>query len=86
MTFPDPILPPAPQRDTVARLEAELRQYKDIVARQDELLRALQTANEGAYRDQYDAAGGPHLCPAHPLGETVARPRPGIRDLAGGAP
>lgn len=75
----------------VARLENDLtevtqrnRQLTDLASSQDERLRAAQTENEAAYRHAYDAASGPHFCPNSPFGELVARPRPGISDIAKG--
>ncbi|MGW6531392.1 hypothetical protein [Streptomyces venezuelae] len=89
MTVTNPsVIPPeeAALRRKLDRLQAELRQYKELAARQEERLQVLQAANEGAYRDQYDAASGPHLCTASPFGEVAAGPRTSISDMIGRRP
>ncbi|MEU5580994.1 hypothetical protein ABZ791_30425 [Streptomyces huasconensis] len=75
-------------RRQVDRLTAELvdmqRQngdLRELATRQDERLRVVQSMNEAAYKEAYNAAAGPHFCHGKPFG---ARPRPGIRDLANG--
>ncbi|MEU5772628.1 hypothetical protein ABZ819_04900 [Streptomyces venezuelae] len=85
MTLIEPsVMPPeeAALRRQVDQLQAELRDYKELAALQAERLDVLQTANEGAYRDQYDAAGGPHLCPGSPFGQTAPTPTFEDRDEA----
>ncbi|MYY79692.1 MULTISPECIES: hypothetical protein [unclassified Streptomyces] len=85
MTVTEPsVIPPeeATLRRKLDRLQAELRQYKELAASQAERLHILQAANEGAYRDQYDAAAGPHLCPASPFGQAAPTPTFEDRDEA----
>lgn len=38
---------------------------------------AEQAANEAAYRNDYDATGGPRFDPAQPFGSLPAEPTPG---------
>lgn len=55
------------------RLEAENRRLREHVAALTERLAALQTANEGAYRELRTATGGPVFDTAQPFGSDPKR-------------
>ncbi|MGP4085444.1 hypothetical protein [Streptomyces sp. KR55] len=67
------------------RLESENRRLRNQVASLNERLTQLQAANEGHYRAQYDATGGPQFDTAQPFGHEPKR-RLGTLWMKGGTP
>lgn len=55
------------------RLRAENRDLRGMVKALSDQVIALQAANEGAYREQYDAAGGPRFDKLRPFGHLTER-------------
>ncbi|MEU1596164.1 hypothetical protein ABZ468_25725 [Streptomyces sp. NPDC005708] len=55
------------------QLTAENRDLRDQLAAATERLVELQAANEGHYRQQYDATGGPRFDKGQPFGSEPKR-------------
>ncbi|MER5909542.1 hypothetical protein ABT124_03300 [Streptomyces sp. NPDC001982] len=67
------------------QLAAENRDLRDQLAALTERLADLQTANEGHYREQHDATGGPRFDTGQPFG-SEPKPKLGALWLKGGTP
>ncbi|MFF8406966.1 hypothetical protein ACF06P_35735 [Streptomyces sp. NPDC015684] len=64
--------------DAVAsKLRAQLSQANHRIKLLEQQVADLQAANEGHYRAQYDATGGPRLDPAQPFPSHPSQPAAG---------